>query len=688
MVLSMVVLMAYPFVMQRFFPAPPPEEGTTGDSNSGSVVTDNKPKDNATPTVPDKKPQGKATPPVATAPVIEVPLRELSITTPYWHVKLSNHGAVATSWILDKYKDNGGLREIKAADSGPLELIPQPLPEAVDAPLGLRLPSRPDIATQLNKTNYEVLIDGAAATQNEITINAGEQKEITFRVSTGTTTASKKFTFSGDQMVFNAEASVKTSEGDQITQLVIGSGFGDQSDKHTGSYSTPPQVVAYTSEESREQKIASQITQPVATITQVSERQIVLDKPLPAGISHIKITADKGTSLVGYAEVKEGQGGTLLTLDGVPSGTGAGQAVAPRFDLLTHGYRWAGVADHYVTMLAVTDQVVSPLTLANLELKQTDPNHPVRDYPSVAVPVSPNSPAHIFVGPKERDLLAEVGGQLNANIGAVIDYGFFGKIVRPLIYPLAWGLKTFARLFHNYGWAIIVVTILINLVLWPLRASSSKKMKRAAKHQPRMKELQEKLKKLKDNPKKNEREIQQVQQEQMALMKEANPLGGCLPLLLQLPIFWAVYMYLSMSLDVRHAPWFGWIHDLSQPDPYKILPIVMCVTMIASTQLTPQPATADPSMKMQRIMMTWLMPILLTWFFFLGAPSGLVLYWMVSNLVGVVMQLVINKQTAEPTAPTEAAKGAPSSTRNPGPPDAKGKGRKKERRGGAEVERV
>jgi YidC/Oxa1 family membrane protein insertase len=239
-------------------------------------------------------------------------------------------------------------------------------------------------------------------------------------------------------------------------------------------------------------------------------------------------------------------------------------------------------------------------------------------------------------------------------------------------------------LFNNYGWAIIVVTVLINLLLWPLRAASSKKMKRAAKHQPRMKELQEKLKKLKDNPKKNEREIQQVQQEQMALMKEANPLGGCLPLVLQLPIFWAVYMYLSMSLDVRYAPWIGWIHDLSQPDPYKILPIVMCVTMIASTQLTPQPASADPSMKMQRIMMTWLMPIMLTWFFFLGAPSGLVLYWMVSNLVGVVMQLVINKQTAEPTPPPEAAK----SVRKAGPPDAKGKDRKKERRSGAEVERA
>ena len=677
MILSMVVLLAYPFVMNRFFPPPPPEEVTLPE---------------LPPPPADKKPQGNATPTVTPAPATNVPLRELVINTDYWRVKLSNHGAVATSWLMPYYKDNGGLREIKAADGGQLELIPQPLPDAVEPVLGLRLPSRPDLATQLNQTNYQVLIDGAAATQNEISVAPGEKKEVTFTASLGTTTATKKFTFYGDQMVFDSEASVKTSDGEQAAQLVVGSGFGDQSDKHTGSYSTPLQVVAYTSEGSREQKIASQITQPAGTITQINERQIVIDKPL-AGVKSIKITADKGTSFIGYAEVvnyeavQEGKG-ALLTLDAVPPGTGAGQAVAPRFEQLAHDYRWAGVADHYFTMIAVEDQAVRQLSLASLQLKQDDPTHPVREYPSVGVPVGLNAPARIFVGPKDRELLAALSDQFKTNIGAIIDYGFFGAIVRPLIYPLAWALKTFASLFHNYGWAIIVVTVLINLALWPLRASSSKKMKQAAKHQPRMKELQEKLKKLKDNPKKNEREIQAVQQEQMALMKEANPLGGCLPLLLQLPIFWAVYMYLSMSLDVRHAPWVGWVHDLSQPDPFKILPIVMCVTMIASTQLTPQPATADPSMKMQRIMMTWLMPIMLTWFFFLGAPSGLVLYWMVSNLVGVVMQLVINKKTAEPTPPTEALKTTPLNGRKGGPTDAKGKDRKKERRGGAEVERV
>jgi YidC/Oxa1 family membrane protein insertase len=161
-------------------------------------------------------------------------------------------------------------------------------------------------------------------------------------------------------------------------------------------------------------------------------------------------------------------------------------------------------------------------------------------------------------------------------------------------------------------------------------------------------------------------------------------------MILQLPIFWAVYLYLGSSLDVRHAPWIFWIHDLSRPDPLKILPIVMCVTMIASTKLTPQPQSADPSMKMQRVMMTWLMPIMLTWLFFLSAPSGLVLYWMVSNMVGVLIQLWINRRTADLAlpAPTPTGKSGPRASdkfgTQKGPKD-KGK-RNQDRRGSAEAE--
>jgi YidC/Oxa1 family membrane protein insertase len=142
--------------------------------------------------------------------------------------------------------------------------------------------------------------------------------------------------------------------------------------------------------------------------------------------------------------------------------------------------------------------------------------------------------------------------------------------------------------------------------------------------------------------------------EQLRLMKEANPLGGCLPLLLQLPIFWAMFVLLTVSLDVRQAPFVAWIDDLSSPDRWHVLPILMCASMIVSTLVTPAPST-DPSQRIQRFMMAYLMPILLTYLFFWRAPSGLVLYWMFSNLVGIAQQLLINRSLGPQPLPVTAA---------------------------------
>jgi len=130
------------------------------------------------------------------------------------------------------------------------------------------------------------------------------------------------------------------------------------------------------------------------------------------------------------------------------------------------------------------------------------------------------------------------------------------------------------------------------------------------------------------------------------LIKEGNPLMGCLPLLLQMPFFFSVYAILTVSIEARNAPFIGWIHDLSSKDPYFILPIIMCVTMIAQTALTP--STADPVQKKVQ----YLMPVILTVAFFRTAPAGLVLYWMVSNLVGVAQQFIINKLSPPPPPAT------------------------------------
>jgi YidC/Oxa1 family membrane protein insertase len=684
--LSMVVLMSWPLIMRYLAPPPPIDEPIAFEEPASQPpAQDHKqapvsPVTKAPPTTPGAKAQPQTT---------QVEQREITITTPYWSVKMSNRGAIATSWKLLKYIENGQERFIKGADGGELELIPQSLPPGLEPPLSLRTPWSPDVGSQLSNVNFQV--DGVPAGDNVIHLENGETLKVTFSYRSPTLSATKSFTFSGDGFVVDVMAEARSSAGDQQVELVLGPRFGDQSDTQTSSYSTPPQFVGYTRDSHRQQIIGSKITPPFATIKNVDHdaNQIELDKPVAEGVTQIKIVADKGTNFLGYARVlNRDANGHRLTLDALPAGTATGHGVAQAIDTVRGLYRWAGITDHYFAMLAVPDQVITEVNLTNIEVKpQSSDTH--IDYPAAAVPLT--GPTHIFVGPKDRELLAAVGSQLNANLPELIDYGMFSWAVRPVIPALAWALNGLARVFKNYGWAIVGVTVIINLALSPLRFYSSKKMKKAAKHQPRMKELQDRMKKLKENPKKNERELQDLQQEQLALMKEANPLGGCMPLLLQMPIFWAVYLYLGSSLDVRHAPWVLWLHDLSRPDPYKILPIVMCVTMIASTKLTPQPASADPSMKMQRVMMTWLMPIMLTWLFFFSAPSGLVLYWMVSNLVGVLIQLWINRKTADLTAEAAAAaalSGTKGSNRAGGASKKKDKTGKKrqERRGGAEAE--
>jgi YidC/Oxa1 family membrane protein insertase len=693
MLLSLVVLMGWPTAMRYLYPTPPEpveEPGLFKDSAQPPTASNSV----AQPVTPTAQ-----TP--VTAQSAQAALRDpITVVTPFWRATLSNHGAVATSWVLKKYKEGDTIRPISAADNSDLQLIPQNIPEdktdLIGLPLALRSPGSPQLADRLNESNFQV--EGIGADEKEITLAEGDApRDITFISSGGATTARKTFRFYSDRMVFDVTADLTTNGAQQPVELIIGPRIGDQSDKQTGSYSTPPHAVAYTRDGSREQVLGSHITQPVANIKSVDTagNQITLDKPLAGNVSRIKMVDAKNATFVAASQVVEVIGdGHTIRLDQLPATVSPGQGVAPEWDTLTHGYSWAGVSDHYFAMLAVPPQPVGEITLTNLSLQASEAGQPAQEYPAVAVPVNSTLPTRIFVGPKDRELLEEVGRLLNTNLGAVIDYGFFGKIIRPLIPALAWSLNTFNKFFHNYGWAIVATTILLNLFLFPLRYSSSKKMKKAAKHQPRMKELQDRMKKLKENPKKYERELQELQQEQLALMKEANPLGGCLPLLLQMPIFWAVYMYLGMSLDVRHEPWVLWINDLSRPDRLGILPVVMCVTMIASTMITPQPASADPSMKMQRIMMTWLMPIMLTWFFFFSAPSGLVLYWMVSNIVGVAMQYVINKWTTEPTSEAGAlaagggATGARNANKSGAAKGGKGKGskRNRERQGGAEAE--
>ncbi|MGA1367178.1 MAG: membrane protein insertase YidC [Blastocatellia bacterium] len=311
---------------------------------------------------------------------------------------------------------------------------------------------------------------------------------------------------------------------------------------------------------------------------------------------------------------------------------------------------WAAVDDNYFAMAAIPPHTVRAFRFVDRE-----------KYVSMAVALDQAAPYRIYAGPKDLETLSTISDSLRLQdrgkgLEDIVSYGwlnFVSFLIKPIAQFMLLSLREINKLTNNFGWSIVLLTIILNMFFFPLRWKSSVTMRRAAAMQPKMKDLQDRMKKLE----KNDPRMLELQKEQIALMKEGNPVMGCLPLLLQMPFFMAVFAILTVSIEVRNAPFVAWLTDLSSPDPYWVLPITMCVTMIAQQALTP--TTADPIQK--RI--GYVMPLVFTWFL-KAAPAGLVLYWMVSNLVGVAQQFVINRlNPPPPTAPApkeEAGKGGSS----------------------------
>lgn len=226
-----------------------------------------------------------------------------------------------------------------------------------------------------------------------------------------------------------------------------------------------------------------------------------------------------------------------------------------------------------------------------------------------------------YVGPKYYDQLKDLGLSLQKSM----DYGWFYFIAIPMLYIL----NFLNGIFHNYGIAIIILTIIVKVLTLPLTLKSMVSMKEMTKIQPKVLELREKFK---NDPAK-------LNQATMDLYREhkVNPLSGCFPLLLQIPIFFALYKALLLSLELKGAPFFGWIVDLSAKDPYYITPIVMGITMFIQQKMTP--TTADPMQ--QKIFLA--MPVIFT-FLFINFQSGLVLYWLTNNVLSIIQQYIINKR--------------------------------------------
>ena len=228
----------------------------------------------------------------------------------------------------------------------------------------------------------------------------------------------------------------------------------------------------------------------------------------------------------------------------------------------------------------------------------------------------------LFVGPKEQARLEKQGSE---GLTLTVDYGF----LTPVSDPLFWLLTNINDTVKNWGWSIILLTLLVKAIFYPLSAASYKSMAKMKKLQPRLQTLKERY----------GEDKQKFQQEMMKLYKEekVNPAGGCLPILVQIPVFMALYWVLLESVELRQAPFMLWLNDLSLPDPYYVLPLIMGASMLAQHFLNPSPM--DPMQK--KIMMA--MPVLFT-VFFLWFPAGLVLYWVANNLLSIAQQYYITKK--------------------------------------------
>lgn len=248
-------------------------------------------------------------------------------------------------------------------------------------------------------------------------------------------------------------------------------------------------------------------------------------------------------------------------------------------------------------------------------------NKVVSPYHTIAPGSSVSMSYLVYMGPKDNELLKAAG----RNFHEILDFGFFSVLSRPLL--------TFLNFIYgflgNYGMAIILLTVIIKAIFWPLTQKSYKSMKAMQTLQPQMQKIREKYK--------NDRE--RLNRELMELYKDkrVNPLGGCLPMLVQIPIFIALYKVLLLSIELRHAPFALWLTDLSAKDPYYITPILMGATMFLQQKMTP--TTMDPTQA--KIFM--LMPVVFT-FIFLNFPSGLVIYWLINNVLTIGQQALINRK--------------------------------------------
>lgn len=599
-VLSLVVL----FGWQYFF-APKKPQGDNANTAQTSANTNTAP-------MPTQQPVQPQNPTVAADTADNTPNRQITIKSPLYEVRLDSKGGVATSWILlknvsEKDKDgtllyaDGSTKEAK----NPLQLISQEALNRNPRELPFRLATGDqNLDNLLNQRNYTI-----SQAEETVQVNGNEEKRIDFVLADGAdgVEVTKTFIFRADSYLTDLQ--VKLTKGGQPvpnTKLLIGASLGDQGIKHHNFYHIEPEAVAVTN---------SKI-----------ERH--------AGTSFTYVNNEALLPIAGEADWA-GVADTYFTMTAIPAQKATGlEYRATKYDVQTEPYY---------------DGIISWVTRNQ---KTTETRHLITAY----VPITADgSTTKIYTGSKDFFTLRDYNAILTQSVGREIDiedlinYGWFKFLTKPLSIPILYAINFLYKLTSNYGIAIIIFTFLFYSLLFPLRWSQSKSFKKAAGNAPKMKEIQDKIKDLQkkgvpmDDPR-----MRQLQMEQLKMTKDALPIGGCLPMLLQFPLLIALYVAVTISLGFRQAT-FLWLPDLSAGDPYHFLEFIFAGSMILSMKFTPTAPSVTPEQQMQQKMMTYFMPVMMLWVMW-GAPSGLLIYWLFGNIVSFAQQMVINRIN-KPTDP-------------------------------------
>jgi membrane protein insertase, YidC/Oxa1 family, N-terminal domain len=536
-----------------------------------------------------------------------IPNRTITIRSPLYEVKLDSRGALATSWIILRDKSPNEDRPVYGdgstdANRKPLQLISDEALKRNPRQIPFRLATDDaNINSLVNDRNYQV-----SETGDTIELADGQQKQIDFTLTDASgVEVTKSFVFRADNYI--ADLSIKlTNNGQPVpnTRLLIGASLGDQAIVHHSFYHQAPEAIAY---------VEDAIFRYQGTSFKFDEK-------------------DESTMAAPGNVDWAGVGDAYFAMAAVPLSRSQGLVYqSTKYEFPMEPYH---------------DGIISWVT-GNVKTSET------RHLITALLPIAADgSVTKIYTGPKDYFALANIySEQLTASTGRTIslvdlinfsNYRPIRFFTKPIGIMILHALSFFYGLTQNYGIAIIVFTFLFYSLLFPLRWSQSRSFKKASGNAPKMKDIQDRIKDLQkkgvpvDDPR-----MRALQMEQLKMTKDAIPIGGCLPMVLQFPLLIAFYTAVTVSLAIRQAS-FIWLPDLSAADPYHLLEFAFALSMILSMKFTPQAATVTPEQQTQQKMMTYFMPVMMLWVMW-SAPSGLLLYWFFGNIVSFGQQMVINR---------------------------------------------